>query len=334
MQHTLSLCSLIGKAHMVNVDLAAAVRKLLRVRRVLQRRLHAHQRGKALETGKAARKDLGKIGELAHGADKSGDVERKGDEVNVVDLAAHDEVAAHRDDGGGEQRHEKFHRRVEYAHLMVESTLGDLEFLVRGVEFVDLLVLVGKSTRRANAGERRLDADIDGGSLLLFVARSRAHLAAARHDNGDKHRQNARHHKGKPPLDGEHDNKRADDRQRGDEQVLRPVMGKLRDLEEVARQSAHELTRAVMVKKADVQLLHVNEEVAADIRLYADTERVPPVGDHIVQKRAHDKRRHHHAHDDKKRAVLLLGQQIVHRLARDHREGKVNERDDRRADKV
>ena len=164
---------------MVNVDLAAAVRKLLRVRRVLQRRLHAHKRGKALETGKSARKDLGKIGELAHGADKSGDVERKGDEVNVVDLAAHDEVAAHRDDGGREQRHEKFHRRVEYAHLMVEGALGDLEFLVRGVEFVDLLVLVGKSTRRANAGERRFDADIDGGGLLLFVARSRAHLAAA-----------------------------------------------------------------------------------------------------------------------------------------------------------
>ena len=32
--------------------------------------------------------------------------------------------------------------------------------------------------------------------------------------------------------------------------------------------------------------------------------------------------------------TVLLGQQIVHRLARDHREGKVNERDDRRADKV
>lgn len=46
---------------------------------------------------------------------------------------------------GGEQRHEKFHRRVEYAHLMVESTLGDLEFLVRGVEFVRPLVSLAKA---------------------------------------------------------------------------------------------------------------------------------------------------------------------------------------------
>ena len=281
-EHAFILLALVRKAHMVDVDLAAAVFKLLRVRCVLERGLDAHERREALKTCKATSKNLREIRELSHGVDERCDVKGKRDEVNVVHLATHDEIAAHRDDGGGEQRHKKLHRRVEHTHLVVEFALGDLEFLVRRVEFVDLLFLVGKGARRADAGERRLDADIDGGSLLLLAARGCRHLAAARHDDRDEHRQDARHDQRKPPLDGKQDGKRADDRQRRNEQVLGAVVGELRDLKEIARQPAHELARAVVVKEADVQLLHVREKVAADVRLHQNAECVSPVGNDIV----------------------------------------------------
>ena len=75
---------------------------------------------------------------------------------------------------------------------------------------------------------------------------------------------------------------RADDRQRRNEQVLGAVVSELRDLEEIARQPAHELARAVVVKEADVQLLHVREKVAADVRLHQNAECVSPVGNDIV----------------------------------------------------
>ena len=328
------LFRVVGKAHMVNIDLAAAGFQFLGVRRILERGLHAHQRDETLHARKTARENLREVRELAHGADEGRDVEREGDEVDVVHLAAHDEIAAHRDNGGGEERHKEFHRRVENAHLVVEGALGDLELLVRGVEFSDLRRFVGKGACRADARERGLDADVDGGGLLLFVARGSAHLAAAGHDGREEHRQDARDHERQAPFDRRHDTERAEDRERGDEQILRPVVGKLRDLEEVARQPAHELARAVVVKKAHVQLLHMNEEVAADVRLHADAEGVAPVGDDIVQKRAHKEGRHHHGHHGEKRAVLLIGQKIVHRLARHEREGKVDKGNDRCAHKV
>lgn len=152
----------------------------------------------------------------------------------------------------------------------------------RRVEFVDLLFLVGKGARRADAGERRLDADVDGGSLLLLAARGCRHLAAARHDDRDEHRQDARHDQCEPPLDGKQDGERADDRQRRNEKILWAVVGKLRDLEEIARQPAHELAVRLWSKKLTSQLLHVREKVAADVRLHQNAECVSPVGNDIV----------------------------------------------------
>lgn len=213
----------------------------------------------------------------------------------------------------------------------MEHALGALELLIRAVEPVDLRRLAGKGAGGADAGERGFDIRIDLGRFLLLAAGRLAHPAAARHGDGDKDGQNAEYHQRKPPFHRKHHGERAQDRQARDQQILRSVMGKFGQLKEVACQPAHELTGAVMVKKADVQLLHVDKKIAADVRLHADAEGVPPVGDDIVQHRAQRVCRKHQPHNEEKRAVLLLRQKIVHCLARDQRKGKVNERDDQRA---
>ena len=118
--------------------------------------------------------------------------------------------------------------------------------------------------------------------MRLRAARGGRHLGAAPNDDRDEHRQDARHDQRKPPLDGKQDGERADDRQRRNEKILWAVVGELRNLEEIARQPAHELARAVVVKEADVQFLHVREKVAADIRLHQNAECVSPVGNDIV----------------------------------------------------
>ena len=76
------------------------------------------------------------------------------------------------------------------------------------------------------------------------------------------------------------------------------------------------------------------EEGFSNVGLDADAERVAPVGDDVIQKRAHEIGQHDHAHDGKKRPVRVLRQKLIHCPARDKRIGEVHERDDERADHV
>ena len=69
----------------------------------------------------------------------------------------------------------------------------------------------------------------------------------------------------------------------GDEQILRPVVGQLRQFKQVTGQAAHQLAGAVAVVEVEAQLLNVAAQIAADIRLHADAEGVAPVGHHEVQ---------------------------------------------------
>ena len=76
------------------------------------------------------------------------------------------------------------------------------------------------------------------------------------------------------------------------------------------------------------------EEGFSNVGLDADAERVAPVGDDVIQKRAHEIGQHDHAHHGKERLVRVLRQKLIHRPARDKRVGQIYERYNERADHV
>ncbi len=158
-------------------------------------------------------------------------------------------------------------------------------------------------------------------------------LAALPH-HGEKHRQDQRDHQRQLPLDGEHDGKGAHNGHAGDEDVLRAVVSQLRDVEEVCGQAAHELTGAVAVVVVKAQLLHVAEQVPADIRLHQDAEGVAPVADDILEHRPQGKGHKHHRHHREKRAVSALGQQLVHAPAGDVGKRQIDQGDHQRAGEI
>ena len=86
---------------------------------------------------------------------------------------------------------------------------------------------------------------------------------------GDHHR----HHQCQLPLDAEHHHQRTHDGQGAGEQILRAVVGQLRQFEQVGGQPAHHLTGAVLVVEIEAQLLHVAEQIR---RMSAST-RMPKV---------------------------------------------------------
>jgi hypothetical protein len=105
--------------------------------------------------------------------------------------------------------------------------------------------------------------------------------------DGEEHRQDQRDDQRQPPLDGEHDPQGAHDGDGGDEQILRPVVSQLRDVEEVGGEAAHELAGAVLIEIAEAQLLHMAEKVPADVGLHQDAEGVAPVADNVIEQRPH-----------------------------------------------
>ena len=104
-------------------------------------------------------------------------------------------------------------------------------------------------------------------------------------------------------------------------------MGQLRQIKQVRGQAAHQLAGAVLVIEIKAQLLHMPEQIPADICLHPNAEGMAQVGHDIVQPRPQHIKGRHHRHDDEKDPEFLVGQQIIQGLAGHQREAHVNEGD-------
>ena len=216
----------------------------------------------------------------------------------------------------------------------MKATLGGLEHLVGLVEPLLLGFFVGKGLGGPHAGQTGLDGGVDGAGLDLGGPGGGAHLPAAAQGHGQQDRQQHQQYQRQLPAQGEHHRQRAHDGHQGDEQILRPVVGQLRQLKQVTGQAAHQLAGAVAVVEVEAQLLNVAVQIAADIRLHADAEGVAPVGHHEVQRRAQYIGGHHHRHDDEEYPELPLGQPGIHGGAGHQRERQVDAGDEERAGQV
>ena len=319
---------------MVHVDAPPDLSQGLGVGRVLQVGLRAHQLQEAAEARGAVGEELREGCKPPDRVYKGGDIKAEGDEVHGVQLPSHDKEAAHGNDRRREEAEEKLHHGIEAAHGLVELPLGGLVDIVGGVEFLQLLRLVGKGLCGAHPGDAGLHPGVDDGGLLLHLAGGLAHGAAAAPDHQEEHRQDGGDDESQPPLDAEHDDKGPHDGDAGDKNVLRSVVGQLRNLKELAGEAAHEGAGTVAVKVPEVQLLHVPEEVPADIGLHQDTKGVAPVADDILHPRPQSEGQQHDGHDREEGPVGVLRQQLIHAPAGDVGEGQVDQGDAEGAGKI
>ena len=164
----------------------------------------------------------------------------------------------------------------------MEAALGGLELLVSPVKALLLDALIGKGLGGTDTAQARLDLGVDCACPLLGKVGGAVHAVAPQDQQQEEQGEDHQHNKGHAPLDGEHDRHSADNGHKGNEQILRAVVGKLRHLEKVGGKAAHKLTCAVLIVEIKAQRLHMVIEVAANVRLYADAEGVTPKADNIV----------------------------------------------------
>ena len=303
---------LIGEGHMVHVDAPLHPGKSGGIGGILHGRLLPHQLHEPGKARRAVGKQLRKGGELAHRVHEGRDIQAEGDEVHRVHPALHDEEAAHGDHRHGEDAQEELHHRVEPAHGPVERPLGGLEAVVGHVELLQLRLLIGKGLGGLDPREAGLNVGVDGGRPLLHLDGGVLHGLAALPHHQEEHRDDTGDHQGQLPLNGEHNDQSAHNGDTGDENVLRAVVGQLRDVEQIRRQPAHQLTGAVAVIVIEAQLLHVAEQVPADVRLHQDAEGVAVIADDIGEHGPQDVCAEHHRHHGEEGPVGALRQQLVH----------------------
>ena len=89
------------------------------------------------------------------------------------------------------------------------------------------------------------------------------------------------------------------------------MMGKLCDLEQVVGGPAHELAGAVLIIEGEGQVLHVGEQVPADVRLDAHPHHVAPVGDYVLHPGPQSISCQQDGHDAEKGTEQVLGEQLV-----------------------
>ena len=106
------------------------------------------------------------------------------------------------------------------------------------------------------------------------------------------------------------------------------MVGQLRQLKQVRGQAAHQLAGAVFIVKVKAQVLHMGEQVPADIGLHQDAEGVAPVAHDEVKPRPEDKGRHHQGHDREENGKPLIRQPVVHGGAGDQGKGQVDDGDE------
>ena len=318
---------LVVEGHVVHQDVALCRPHLPGVRGVLDGGLHPHQLHEALEARHAVEELLHKGGQLAHRGQEGGDIQGEGDQINEIHLTPHDEPAARRH---GEHIHDgqgELQPAVINGHGLVIIPLGPLELLIGGLKLLVLLILTGEGLGGAHPGDGGLQLSVDARHGLLLPHGGRHHPPAL--DDGEHH-ENGHHGKdneGQLPLDGGHHAERADESDRRDEQILRSVVGQLGDLKQVVGGPAHELAGAVLVVKGEGQVLHVAEQVPADIRLDAHAHHVPPVGDDEVHHRAQHIGPQQNGHDGEESGVQPLGQQGVQRLPGGGGKGQIHQGD-------
>ena len=325
---------LVREGHVVDADVALHVLQRKRARAVLELRLGPHQLHEAMQSRRAVRDHLRGIRELSDRIHEGRHIHAERDQVNDGELVVHDEGTTDRDDHHGHHAEAELHRRMKFRHRAVEPELRAPVACIGLLKLLELLPLVREGLRRPDAGQTRLEFGVDQGNRRLHLARGVAHVETATQHHRQEDRQHERQHECEPPLDGEHDDERAEDRHRADEDVLRGVVRHLRHVEQVRREAAHELADAVMVEEAVVQLLDVPEQVAADVGLDACAEVVAPVRDHVVKHGTQHVGGGHDGHHRPEGAPGVRREQRVHAPARHRRKGEIDHRDRQRAHHV
>ena len=180
---------------------------------------------------------------------------------------------------------------MELSHCLVCTRGRAYKFLVSDSEFLHLSLRVGVGFRDTDTGYTAFDSGVDSCVTLSSVVEGRLHCPAVMHRNDDQYRHTGEDYKGKVKIDRNKIREGKDDHNRADKQILRAVMRKLADLEKIACDPRHYLTRLVVIVELVRKSFKMPEQIKAHFRLHSYAYQVSVVLHEITKQHTHNVKR-------------------------------------------
>ena len=279
-QHALVL--VVGIAHVSELNVSLQFSGGFRALRV-PFRFRVHNLAEAFKPRHAVFKLFHKVDQRHHRADEHINGNNERGIVAELNLPVIQEETA-----GNQHHHVENvrHKRipaVKPAHGAVGIPAGSLEFPVPFLKLFLLLVRVGEGLGHPDTADAVFKAGVDFRHGRTGVPKGLAHFLAQRPGNHDQERHARENDQRQPNVDRHQVNEGNHDAQHRNDQVFRPVVRKLADVEQVVRHPAHDLARLVVVVKAVGQFFQVVKHIAAHLRLHVNAHHMPLILNEIVQ---------------------------------------------------
>ena len=327
----------VAEGDVVVNDMPFDMGKRLRIRRIGDFGPGLNHLHEPLEAGITALELLREVDQHFDRIQENADVERVDRKRHRLESAHGDEIAARHQHERVKQPLEEAVPGVKAAHDLITVGLGIEKTAVAVVELLAFDLLVCERLHDTDAGERILHAGVDRRDLAAVVHENPVHtpiLAEAENDHDQRDRQQQQRHR---DVHEHEDREGSDDFQRGNHDVLGPVVRELGDVEQVADELRHHFTGVVAVVIGEREPLVVIEEVLPHIALHARAHDMPPARDEVLTAVADDIHGQQPGSDIPERGenrLRRLQEQILGQQIQDLRKREVDRADRQRADHV
>ena len=307
------------------------------VRRILDLRCRVHYFKEAAEAGQTLLHHFDQFHEDLDGIDEDADVKGIHSQVDRFHQSFCDEPAAEYE---RDQIHHALEEEVpghEVPHTVVVILFGAEKCLIAPAEFLPFDVFICERLDDADAGQGVLEAGVYIADFAPVFHKCLLHPGVLA-DCEEEHAQDQNDQRqGETPVDQEEEHERTDDLYQRDEEILRPVVGEFRDVEQVGHELAHHLPGVVPAVIGEGKLFIVVEKLLAHVPLHIGAHHVPLIADIIFAQALHDVHDEQACGDERQDGedrLTVPGEEGVGHGAKDLGVGEVDDADRRRADQV
>ena len=259
---------------------------------VLDVRFDIKDLGKSLKTRITVLELLSKIHYYSDGFSERIYVKQECDKIRNLNQTFRDQYRARNDDGDIYQKDKCGHAGLEQAKVKITVLLGLQESVVAFLELPYLNIFICKRLNDSDAGQVVFSSGIDLGNLLPVLLKRPSHPLVKEENEYEHKRKHYECSRGKVLTYSHQDDERTDYLNERYDYILRSVMEKLSNIEEIISDPAHELSDLLVIEERERQLLIVFEDLGAHVVFHLRAHDMSDVRDIEIGQELHDNQHH------------------------------------------
>ncbi len=276
------------KADIFKDNIALCVSQFHSIRFVKDLNVRVHNLQKTLNARKPSLKLLRKLYNPADGGDEGGHIQHVSHQIPGLHQALYHKYPPSHQHQKVHQSVEKFYRGVERRHIAVCKLFYVEESAVVFLKFPGLYVLVGEGFHHLVSQKTVLNAGVQLPDLVPLLSESRPHAEVQKHAHHQHQGHAQENNQGQGKADARQHSKGNHGLDTCDEELLRTVMGKLRHVEKVVGDAAHDLAHLGIVIISVGEPLQMTVGVPAHVCLNPGSHHMPHVGHVIAGQTVHN----------------------------------------------